>query len=44
MQVLLLPATLNHHKSRLRMKLYQTVRLALVAEILRERATMLCYT
>ena len=43
MQDLLLPATLNRHKSPLRIKLYQAVRIALEAEILRERATVLCY-
>ena len=44
MQILLLPATLNRHKSPLRMKLYQFVRIALEAEIIRERATLLRYT
>jgi hypothetical protein len=44
MQVLLLPATLNHHKIPLRVKLYQAVRITLEAEILREHATKLCFT
>jgi len=44
MQVLLLLATLNGHKSPLRMKLYQAVWIAFETEILRERPTMLCYT
>jgi hypothetical protein len=44
MQLLLLPATLNRHKIPFRMKLYQAVRIALEAEVFRERATMLCYT
>ena len=44
MQVPLLPATLNCHKSPLRMKLYQAVRISLQAEIYREDTTMLCYT
>ena len=44
MQVLLWPTALNSHKSPFRMKLYQAVRIAFEAEILRERPTMLCYT
>jgi hypothetical protein len=44
MQVLLLPATLKCHKSPLRMKLEQVVRIALEAEILSECVTMLSYT
>jgi hypothetical protein len=44
MQVLLLPTTLKLHKSPLRMKLYQAVRIAFEAGILSERATMLCHT
>jgi len=42
-QVLVLPATLNRHKRPLQMNLYQVVRIALEAEVLRERATMLRY-
>jgi hypothetical protein len=44
MQVFLLTAMLNRHKTHLRMKLFQAVSLAMEAEILHERATVLCYT
>lgn len=40
MDVLFLPSILNCHKSPLRLKLCQDVRLALEAEILGERATI----
>jgi len=41
MQVLLFLATLNRHKRPLHMILYQAVRIAKEAEILRVRATVL---
>ena len=44
MQVLLWPSILNRHKGPLRKKLYWAVKIALEAEILRERATILGYT
>jgi hypothetical protein len=44
MQVLLLPTTLNCHKSILGMKLYGAVRIELEVEILLERTSMLCFT
>jgi hypothetical protein len=44
MQVLLLQSALNFHKSPLRMQLFQAVKIALEGEIIRERATMSCYT